>query len=358
MTHGRRSGLLGGASEPNVSFWSPLGLSPRRVGVCSTARDRRPCPRPALDCGSAAAAGQQVIEVREFNGRDRVLMQQIARQAWPATTRHPGGLGWSLATLQLAEKIVIIERDGLEVAWAGISQPGDLRAQSVTDDADVSEAIATWALSELQGEVVQVPLTVDDQLLSGFLLAGFRVDEDADPVFGMYHDAADVAHAETPYVVQSAGSCDPEARVDVHRRAWRPADLPWHPDHRPPTSPDAESGYDRSKHERVRRTWLYDEALDLVAFAPDGSLAGCCIAWFDPEIGVAEIEPLGVVPAHRRQGVAGLLCQEVVRRVAACGGREVLISAGPRESYPANAAAYAKAGFALRQRGTVYSSTR
>lgn len=295
-----------------------------------------------------------MIEVRPFGAADRTIMQDIARRAWPRTIRHPGGLAWSMATLQLAELIIIVEQDGVPVAWAGITQPGGLQTQSISGDPQVARAIASWGLGELDGEAVRVPLTVDDTLLPGLLKSGFRMDTEADPVFGMFHPATEVAPALSQYAVRSAATCDVDTRVEVHRRAWKPADLPWHPDHRPATPPDAESSYDRVKHDRVRRMPLYDEALDLIVVSPNGSPAACCLVWFDPELGVAEIEPLGVVPEHRRQGLAGLLCQEAVRQVAMRGGREVLISAGPREAYPANSGAYAKAGFAVQRRGSIY----
>ncbi len=80
-----------------------------------------------------------------------------------------------------------------------------------------------------------------------------------------------------------------------------------------PSDPDAESSFTTEGYESVRGAWLYDQSLDLVAVVnDDGPLAACCIAWFDPSIGVCEIEPLGVVPEHRRRGLAIALCLEVV----------------------------------------------
>ena len=52
-----------------------------------------------------------------------------------------------------------------------------------------------------------------------------------------------------------------------------------------------------------RRARLYlDLDLDLVAVAPDGALAGCCMARFDGATGVAEIEPLGSCPSTDATG--------------------------------------------------------
>ena len=104
----------------------------------------------------------------------------------------------------------------------------------------------------------------------------------------------------------------------------------------------------------MQETWLYDPELDLVVVAPDGSLAGCCLAWYDATTGVAGIEPLGVVPEHRGRGLAGMLCLEAAERVRRTGGREMFINTGPRVEYPAPGRAYARAGFETFSRARTY----
>ena len=135
------------------------------------------------------------------------------------------------------------------------------------------------------------------------------------------------------------------ARVEVHRAAWRPASLPYPAQHRPTVDSDATSTFTLPAYEAVQETWLYDPELDLVVVAPDGSLAGCCLAWYDATTGVAEIEPLGVVPEHRGRGLAGMLCLEAAERLRRTGGRAMFINTGPRLRYPAPGRAYARAGF-------------
>jgi GNAT superfamily N-acetyltransferase len=154
--------------------------------------------------------------------------------------------------------------------------------------------------------------------------------------------------------VRSVRPDEVAARVEAHRAAWRPPDMPWPTARLAEIDPAATSSFTEEKYARCRATWLYDAELDLVAVAPDGSFAANCLAWLDPSTGVAEIEPLGVHPAHRRRGLAGALCQEVARRVTDRGGREVFINTGPNEAYPAPPAAYAKAGFRTVRRGTIW----
>ncbi|MFP5321086.1 MAG: GNAT family N-acetyltransferase, partial [Acidimicrobiia bacterium] len=96
---------------------------------------------------------------------------------------------------------------------------------------------------------------------------------------------------------------------------------------------------------------------DLVAVSSDeGELAACCIAWFDPSTGVCEIEPLGVVPEHRRHGLAIALCLEVASLVADRGGTSVYINAQPEPGYVASTAAYFAAGFEHVERATTYAA--
>lgn len=236
---------------------------------------------------------------RPFAGdADLVAMQRLASSQWPQG-RHPGGLAWSVATNQVDDLTLVEEGDELvDFTWR-------------EDGAELSSTTAMKRMMRRQA-TDDVPPPPE-----GYHVRGVRDDE-------------------------------LDARVEVHRAAWNPHELPWHPDHRPATRPDARSGHNREIYDRVRTCWMYDPDLDLVAIASDGSLAGCCIVWLDPRTGVAEIEPLGVVADHRRRGLAQALCHEATRRVAAAGGRELIINQGPNPAYPAPAGAYAKAGFETR----------
>jgi ribosomal protein S18 acetylase RimI-like enzyme len=283
-------------------------------------------------------------------------LQALAHRRWPLG-RHPGGLGWELARGELPPTLAIQRRpDGTVAGWAGIDQPG---AVAVEADADVAADLLALAVDAATGEVVEVAVAAGDHgLRAAVEAAGFTM---GDPWSGMWrrasvddrpHDLADGC------VVRATREGEEEARVDVHRRAWRPADLPWHPDHRPPIAPGAESSFDCDRFAAVQATWLYDADLDLVVERPDGALVACCTAWFDAVLGVAEIEPLGVVPEFRRRGLAGAMCLEVSARVAERGGDEVFISVGPSVAYPANHGAYTKAGYETRRRGDVWRLRR
>jgi GNAT superfamily N-acetyltransferase len=192
----------------------------------------------------------------------------------------------------------------------------------------------------------------DTTLAPALRRAGFEPQTGA-RVVGMFRAAEGVrARTAAGYTIRATRADEFDSRVDVHRAAWKPATQPWN-DGRV-VDPQAESPFNASEYEAVRNAWLYSPEFDLVAVAPDHTLAGCCIAWFDPAIGVAEIEPMGIVPEHRRTGLAVALCHEVVARVSAAGGGTVFINTGPRPEYPAPYAAYAKAGFEAVDRATTY----
>ncbi|HVT78767.1 MAG TPA: GNAT family N-acetyltransferase, partial [Acidimicrobiales bacterium] len=68
----------------------------------------------------------------------------------------------------------------------------------------------------------------------------------------------------------------------------------------------------------------------------------------------AEIEPLGVVPEHRRRGLAQALCRAALRATAEAGGTEVVIHPRGDVAYPAARDAYAAAGFVTVNRSRIF----
>jgi len=90
---------------------------------------------------------------------------------------------------------------------------------------------------------------------------------------------------------------------------------------------EATSTFTASHYDQALRTWLYDEGRDRVVEAPHGTLAACCIAWWDPAVRCAEIKPPGIVPEHRRRGLAAAMCIEVIAQVEALG--EIRYSSTP-----------------------------
>jgi GNAT superfamily N-acetyltransferase len=75
----------------------------------------------------------------------------------------------------------------------------------------------------------------------------------------------------------------------------------------------------RDEYRAIQRCPLYRRDLDLVAVAPDGSLAGFATTWFDDTTRTGFFEPVGVHPGHRRRGLGQALLAEGMRLLAWLG---------------------------------------
>lgn len=296
-----------------------------------------------------------MLTLRNWGGPDDTpAMQRLASKLWPAGP-HPGGLGWTAAIEQLGDRIVLAELDEGLVGWASLNL-GELQMATDPTSPDAAPALMEWAAENAPGtELTLAVADGDDVIRSAALDAGFVPQPNGRPGLAMSHPARPASPTlPAGYKIRSIEHGEEAARVECHRAAWLPRAFPWPPGDRPPIPPDATSRFAARHYEEVRRTWLYDQALDLVVVAPDGNLAACCIAWRDRATGCAEIEPLGVVADHRRLGLAGALCLEVVAQIAERSGEEVFINSDPSVEYWVPSAAYAKVGFEVIERTRAY----
>lgn len=76
---------------------------------------------------------------------------------------------------------------------------------------------------------------------------------------------------------------------------------------------------------RTLRTPQYQPELDLVAVAPNGTLADFCVGWLDQERSLGQVEPLGVHPHFQHIGLGQALLCESLRRFKAHGANSVLV---------------------------------
>ncbi len=288
-------------------------------------------------------------------------VQRLASRVWPSGW-HPGGLGWALARNALAEEVVVAaDRDGAVIGWAsrGGHETSEIHAQVDRGRTDVAAALVDWMVLRTPRSSPSTIAVWDgaDELEAEVERAGFAATGRSEwgglfrDVDGVERDPRRTVARYTIRAVRKSAS-ELEARVAVHRKAWRPASLPY-VDGRS-IDPEAESSFTAEAYDVVRSTWLYDAELDLVALTSEGELAACCIGWFDPATGVTEIEPLGVAPEHRRRGLAVALSLEIAARTQGRGGSQVFVNTTPRAEYPAPAMAYTLAGFDLMERATTY----
>ena len=330
----------------------------QRVRHTGANRENFPPEAPANSLQGFVGLGKVIspmLTLRPWNRPDdTVAVQQLVSRLWPLAT-HPGGLGWEAASDQLPTHTMLAERDGRIVGWAGVTE-GDLTVQASPDDLDAAPALLNWAIEQAAGEALNIVVFHGDlrvqQLVTEF---GFARREGPSTLQGMFRKAAsEGAVLPEGYRFRGVRDGEEKERVAIHQAAWRPATMPWPDGSTYSVDPALTSRFTDTHFEQVRRAWLYDQQLDFVVEAPDGTLAACCTAWWDPTIDCAEIEPLGVAPEHRRKGLATALCMEVCTQVAIRGGIEVFINTAPNDDYPAPPATYLSAGFIVRDRGSYY----
>jgi ribosomal protein S18 acetylase RimI-like enzyme len=118
---------------------------------------------------------------------------------------------------------------------------------------------------------------------------------------------------------------DIEARVEVHRAAFAPSRMT------------------TEKYVRLLEMPRYAAERDVVVEAPDGSLAAFALAWWDPQSGIGELEPVGTHPAHRRLGLARAVDLEALARLRDAGAIDALVFS--KSTNEAAEALYASVGF-------------
>lgn len=254
---------------------------------------------------------------------DWPLMTDLIRAA-PPTSRHLVDYPWRLSSPsgQSEEDCRIWLDDGAAVglacwqaAWAALdfyARPGPLRR-------DVEEAIFAWAAGrfrQLDGERGRpLPYWVearedDADRLALLARHGYTLDEGHSYVLMQRPLAEPTGSAATPpgFAIRPlAGEGEVEAYVAVHRRAFESATMtaPW--------------------RARTLRWSQHRPALDLVAVAPGGGLAGFCVGWLDADWRVAQIEPFGVDPDYRNLGLGRALLLEMLARFRSHGADLALV---------------------------------
>lgn len=261
---------------------------------------------------------------REYGGPDDLRrMQELAVACARAdgVLAHPtaGDLAWWLYQHRnkLDEVRIRLWEDGAGLCafgWAWL--PGTLFLH-VRPDARTPDAVAEvldWFEAEVPGEdgAFTVRSLDRDPLVPPVLR-----ERGYEPVAEgrMAHLVRDLDDLPVPGVPDGYAlrpvrlPADVHARAEVHRQAFAPSRVV------------------DTMYWIVTRTWPYRAELDWVAEAPDGTFASFCLVWLDEENGIAEMEPVGTHPEHRRRGLGSAVCLAALRAARDAGARHGLVYA-------------------------------
>lgn len=115
------------------------------------------------------------------------------------------------------------------------------------------------------------------------------------------------------YTIRALGDED-----ELPARSW----ASWRGFH--PNEPD-EKYQGWTWYRSIQRMPLYRRDLDIVAAAPDGTIAAFCTLWYDDVTRTGMFEPVATVPEHLRRGLGKAVMTEAIRRIQRLGATEVTV---------------------------------
>ncbi|RKG56421.1 GNAT family N-acetyltransferase [Corallococcus sp. AB011P] len=278
---------------------------------------------------------------------DLEAMERLVARAWAERGPHVecavGDLTWRMlrnAQVRPREEIILWEPEPGQLAgfaWAYSNGDVDLLVHPLTHADAFAQDVLPWARARPGN--TSLPATLWALESNGPLLAALQRLGCRRTSGGCYLHLELPLHALPPpppplpagYRVRAVrGPEEVEARALVHRRGF---------------------GSERMTTEvyaRLMEAPRYQPALDLVAEAPDGSLAACVLGWFDELNAVGEFEPTACVPEHRRRGLVRALLYEGLGRMHGMGARRAIVYAF--EDNPASVGLYQSSGFTVVDR--------
>jgi ribosomal protein S18 acetylase RimI-like enzyme len=251
-----------------------------------------------------------------------VLRRLLSRGPVPFTP-HPGEWDW----------------------WTFHADPGDrteslIGGQAVVEVAlDISEVAAFGVTAEeaielgremlpgIRFTVSHVSLA-DHPRVDALRAAGFELVAPPSSLFERGTSGASPASVDGFEIRSIRGEQEHVARADAARLAFAST-----------LEPEAH----RARYLRFMRSPAYVAEHDIVAVAPDATIAAFTIYWPDEVLSLGQFEPVGTHPDYRRRGLARAVLDEGLARLAAAGiTRARVMTGGANE---AARSTYLAAGF-------------
>jgi ribosomal protein S18 acetylase RimI-like enzyme len=250
--------------------------------------------------------------VKEREAAHDVLRTLLARGPVPYTP-HPGDWDWWTFHAD--------PRDRTDQ----LIGPGALALVSINeitmDDGEVAafglpaEEVIELGRTILPDTVFKVShMSVADHAQVGALgAAGFELEGPPSPLFERATAGALPRSVDGFAIRPLQGEHEHAARADAARLAF---------------ASTLEPEVHRARYLRFMRSPAYALANDMVAVAPDGTIASFAIAWPDDALSLAQFEPVGTHPAFQRRGLASAVLQESLARLAAAGIERARVMTG------------------------------
>lgn len=143
--------------------------------------------------------------------------------------------------------------------------------------------------------------------------AGFELDGPPDTLFERATAGASPRSVDGFEIRALRGEREHAARADAARLAFEST---------------LEPEVHRARYLHFMRSPGYVLDHDLVAVAPDGTIASFAIYWLDDELSLGQFEPVGTHPGFRRRGLARALLHEGLARLAVSGIERARVMTG------------------------------
>jgi predicted N-acetyltransferase YhbS len=285
--------------------------------------------------------GCRVPTRRDFSGpSDLRDLQAMCSRVWSPNARfHPGQLAWNRYSHPVDpdragtdEAIALWRVDDEVVGFGWADSPDWLELQVDPAHPEVAHDVVGW-FEDWSDAPRQSVLTMEgDACAPALAEAGFQPEPQG---WHFMHHVLDLLELSpvprvAGYQLRHVEPDEAGPRAAVHRAAWSGFG---------PSLVTAEA------YAQVMQAWPYRSDLDWVALDGAGGMVASVIVWLDVATGIALVEPVGCVPAHRGRGLAGAVTLAALHRSRDLGAHTALVTPRGDDHYPGPRRLYQALGF-------------
>lgn len=259
---------------------------------------------------------------RQFTWDDIAGAHDLIARRWavdgPRARMHVGDFYWALRPAPNGDPLRDLRLwprpDGLLAAYAWSDRPdsGEVVVRPGSDAALFDEAL-DWLEGERGrqggGAFSIGALDGDDERIDALERRGYVRGEGGGVRFWRRLDAAPASvRLPAGFSVRHVSSeSDIKQRVFVQRTSFE------------------RSSATTDVWQALRRLAGYNEQLDLIAVAPDGTGASACTCWYDEANRCGEFEPVGTSKAYQRMGAGKAVILEGLSRLRGLGATQAIV---------------------------------